>query len=258
MLLHHRLSRVPSLSPAAGPSFQKTEVDFRASGNRYRRQLKGDPGQIQSPLNAGNSSLRMRAHHRIFFQSLTARAVHSTQVEVPAMSAGVFASIEAQPTRLTPPPLPCVTTSVSVPADRQRLFQVLTVGEYMEAWLSLPEVSPESHLEVTSTPDRFRINHIRSRQVVLSITGAYHTCRRGKLQFSWHKETRHGAWTSLVQIRLHGDFGRTNVALTHTRLSSRSDYAWHQDLWEKSLRRLCSLFRTSLRDSGTSGLSVIG
>lgn len=158
------------------------------------------------------------------------------------MSAGVFASLDAQTTNLLQSPFPCVTTSVSVPTDRQRLFQALTVGEYMEAWLSVPGLSPDSHLEVTSAPDRFRIDRFRPRQVDFSITGLYRSCRRSKLQLWWHKKTRYGTWTSLVVIRLHGDFGRTIVTLTHTGLSSRADHVWHRDLWESSLHQLRALF----------------
>jgi uncharacterized protein YndB with AHSA1/START domain len=172
----------------------------------------------------------------------TALALHYEEMEVPAMSAGVFADPDTQPAGSIQYAFPSITTSVSIQANRQRLLQTLTVAEYMETWLSIPGTSPDSHLAVASSPDRFRIDHFRSQQVDFSITGIYRTCRRSKLQFTWDKETKYAKSKSLVLIRLQGDFGKTIVSLMHTQLSSDADHIWHRNLWERSLLRLRSLF----------------
>jgi hypothetical protein len=158
------------------------------------------------------------------------------------MSAGVLAPIKTQPTGPVPKLGRGIDVSVSVRADRQRLLQVLTVAEYMEAWLSIPGLSSDSHLAITSTSDHFRIDHFRSRRLDFMITGLYRTWRRSKLQFTWRKESETGSSTSYVLLRLCGDFGRTNLALTHTGLGSNADHIWHQVFWERSLGRLRSLF----------------
>lgn len=158
------------------------------------------------------------------------------------MSAQVVPALDAQRAGPTQYAFPSVTTSVSVQADRQRLFRILTVAEYMETWLSIPGAPPDSHLAVASAPDRFRIDHFRSGELDFSVTGTYRTTRRGKLQFTWDKETRYGRSNSLVLIRLLGDFGRTVVCVTHMQLGSHADLIWHRNLWEKSLLRLRSLF----------------
>jgi uncharacterized protein YndB with AHSA1/START domain len=158
------------------------------------------------------------------------------------MAAGIVVPFEPQSSH-HPQPMPMpLKSSVSVGADRQRVFRVLTVAEYMEAWLAIPDFAADSHLAVSASADRFRIDHFRSRQVDFSITALYRTCRRGKLQLAWHKETRQGSWGSLVLIRLAGDFERTTVSVTHTHLCPGADYLWHKALWEKSLHRLRSLF----------------
>lgn len=158
------------------------------------------------------------------------------------MSTGVLASIETRPSCLVSIPLPTINVSVSVRAERRRLFQVLTVAEYMETWLSLPGLSPDSRVAVTSAPKCFRIDHFRSRALDFTITGLYRMCRRSKLHFEWRKDGAHGSSSSEVAISLRGDFERTTVVLTHARLGSFEDHAWHQDLWEKSLQKLSSLF----------------
>ena len=157
------------------------------------------------------------------------------------MSAGVLTSFESRAAGPLPVEVADVSVSVSVHTDRQRLFQIFTVAEYMEAWLAIPGAHPESRLNVTRDPGGFRIDRFHSRQIDFTITASYRVCRRSKLQFTWRKDTRFGSSTSEVLIRLHGDFDRTTVALRHTRLSN-IDRAWHREFWEQSLRRLSTLF----------------
>lgn len=158
------------------------------------------------------------------------------------MSAGVLIPVEMLPGMQRTDLCPDVTTSVSVRGDRQRLFQILTVDEYMEAWLTIPGSHTDSRLTVNTSPEQFRIDHFRSQQVDFRVTGTYRTCRRGKLEFTWRKESNHGSRISMVLIRLHGEFDRTKVTLTHTCLGSQADHLWHRDLWEASLLRLRTLF----------------
>lgn len=158
------------------------------------------------------------------------------------MSAGVLTSFGSRPAAPLPGEMTDVSVSVSVRTDRQRLFQILTVAEYMEAWLAVPDLRPENRLSVTRDLEGFRIDHFRSRQIEFTITGSYRICRRSKLQFTWRKDTPFGSSTSEVLIRLHGDFERTTVALRHAHLQSTNDRAWHHEFWEQSLRRLSTLF----------------
>ncbi|HEX4286238.1 MAG TPA: SRPBCC domain-containing protein [Terracidiphilus sp.] len=158
------------------------------------------------------------------------------------MSAGILASFQSQ----TIPPLStlssCIDVSVSVRAERQRLYQMLTVAEYMEAWLAIPGLKSDSSLTVTSTPDSFRIDHFRSRALEFTIAGRYRACRRSKLQLVWQKQNTHDISTSHVLIRLRGDFERTVVSVTHRWLPSKAEEHWHRDFWERSLDRLQLLF----------------
>jgi uncharacterized protein YndB with AHSA1/START domain len=156
------------------------------------------------------------------------------------MSAGVSASLDSLQSLSSS--IPDVSVSVSVRAERQRLFQMFTIAEYLEAWLVIPESRAESRLSVTSASDWFRIDHFRSQQLDCSITGLYRTCRRGKLDLTWRKDTPHVCSTSEVSVRLCGDFARTTVSLRHANLFSNHERNWHRDFWERSLHRLCSLF----------------
>jgi len=158
------------------------------------------------------------------------------------MSAGVLTSFESRSVASLPVKVPDVTVSVSVRTDRQRLYQIFTVAEYMEAWLAIPETRPDNRLCVMRDSDGFRIDHFRSRQIDFTITGSYRTCRRGKLQFTWRKDTPFSSSMSDVLIRLQGDFERTKIVVRHSGLRSNDDRAWHHNFWENSMRRLCTLF----------------
>ncbi len=157
------------------------------------------------------------------------------------MSISVLAPLNARPTGYPPISVPFISVTVSVHADRQRLFQLLTVAEYMEAWLCFPGAGSEDQVAVITNSNSFRIDHFQARRMDFTITGQYRTCRRGKLQFTWRKDTPEESSTSAVQIRLYGDFDRTKVCLTHSALNLHSERAWHEELWQNSLRRLSAL-----------------
>lgn len=138
--------------------------------------------------------------------------------------------------------VPFIAMTISLNADRHRIFQVLTVAEYMETWLTLPDQSPDSQLAVISNESNFRIDCRKQQQVDFSITGWFRTYRRSKLAFTWTKPGLTESGSSLVLMRLHGDFERTTLCLTHSGLGSGYERLWHLEMWKRSLDKLSSLF----------------
>lgn len=137
---------------------------------------------------------------------------------------------------------PSITIATSIRADRYRIFQVLTVAEYIETWLTLPDQSGDWPLIVTSDPNSFRIDWQCRQKVGLSIAGSFRTFRRSKLLFTWTKQGMNESGNSLVSIRLHGDFERTKLYLTHSGLGSLVERSWHHEMWNRSLHKLSHLF----------------
>ena len=134
--------------------------------------------------------------------------------------------------------------TMSVNADRQRIFQALTLPEYVEAWIA-PSGECRQRRAVSVTPEGFRIEVPDSRSPDSSIRGSYLTLRRSKLIFTWQKGWPSDAPMSMVTIRLNGDFDRTEIVLNHAGLSCRREYEWHRTFWHESIRRLSSLFLSS-------------
>lgn len=133
-----------------------------------------------------------------------------------------------------------VQVTRSVNADRQRLFQALTLPEYIEAWFSAPEAVAGSS-SVALSGNGFLVS-CRGREAEwLTIRCSYRACRRSKLVFDWNCDQHFTASPSLVKIRLNGDFERTTVNVLHVGLDP-SLQSWHQKLWKNSLEKLASLF----------------
>lgn len=135
-----------------------------------------------------------------------------------------------------------VAITVSVNADRHRIFHALTVPEYMETWICLPGAQSNHNVAVTRMPGSYRIDHFGAQGLERSFTGSYLFCRRSKMLFTWNRNLAIDAPESLVLIRLCGDFARTSVSLSHCGLISRVEYLWQQSFWEASLAKLRSLF----------------
>lgn len=134
----------------------------------------------------------------------------------------------------------CVSVMRSVSADRQRIFQAVTVPEYIETWLTPPSAL-EGSTAVCVSDDSLSISYCAADGERLRILCQYKSIRRSKLVFTWRNMFTSDGTPSLVRVRLLGDFGRTTVHISHVGLSS-FEREWHQALWTASLQRLRNLF----------------
>ena len=132
--------------------------------------------------------------------------------------------------------------SVSLNADRRRIFHVLTIAEYMETWLLVPNRHHENPIHVVSDPNGFHVQFLDEKGTPTALVGAYQTYRTSKTNILWRKAGVRKSGLSIVKIRLNGDFERTTLSLTHSGLSSAEDLHWHWQLWKRSLEKLSSLF----------------
>lgn len=132
-----------------------------------------------------------------------------------------------------------VSVMRSVNANRQRIFQALTVPEYIETWFAAPGALLGS-TAVFAREGFFSISYADTRGEQIRIFCSYKAIRRSKLLFTWRNETTSDRIPSLVKIRLLGDFGRTTVHVTHVGMA-QSEQQWHEDLWNVSLKNLSNL-----------------
>lgn len=133
-----------------------------------------------------------------------------------------------------------VSATTSVNADRNRIYQALTVPEYVEAWFHAPGAIA-GRTAVSAGQSSFSISYWLTPRQQCKICCSYQVQRRSKLVFSWQHATPTEMASSLVKVRLLGDFGRTTVHVTHAGLNL-SDQEWHRGLWVMSLENLSKLF----------------
>ena len=133
-----------------------------------------------------------------------------------------------------------------VHADRRRLFQALTLPEYMEAWIALTGDS-DMRLAVSSNSESFSIDIADANRPGPSITGVYLMRRRSKLIFTWKNGWSPDGAMCVVTIRLRGDFDRSELVLVHAGLKTWREFEWHLRFWQESIRRLSNLFLSPKR-----------
>jgi hypothetical protein len=136
-----------------------------------------------------------------------------------------------------------LTLTVSLNADRRRIFHVLTIPEYMETWLCVPDRHKERAIQVTSFPTGFHVRYLDEKGISSALAASFQIYRTAKMQLLWSRICGNVASEpSVVKVRLNGDFERTTLCLTHNGLSSHGDRQWHERLWGQSLAKLSSLF----------------
>jgi uncharacterized protein YndB with AHSA1/START domain len=139
-----------------------------------------------------------------------------------------------------------IVLSVTVGADKRRLFDALTLPEYREAWLSIPGSRSDCYSAASETRGVYRLDHFVEGGLEFSISGVYRVCRRSKMAFTWRKSSATSLHVSapetLVTIRLQGAFSDTTVSLHHAGAFSPAEYRWHSEMWDLSLNKLRSLF----------------
>ena len=137
---------------------------------------------------------------------------------------------------------PGIFRSVRVNADAHRISRALTVPEYLETWISIPDAAPGSFTLASSEENGYRLDHYSSRRSDLTITGSYVFCHLRKMRLFWRRTSHTGSADSVVDFRLRGDFGSSVIELRHTALASADEQSWHDALWERSLPKLALLF----------------
>jgi hypothetical protein len=138
-----------------------------------------------------------------------------------------------------------IDLAIDVDADTRRIFQALTVPEYLEAWIDMPDQAEGSRVVASMETNGYRLDHYSGDHATVHITGSYLFCHQRKLRLFWRKICPHSSTESLVDFRLRGNFGSSILELRHSALGSADEFYWHRRLWQGSLEKLALLFRSA-------------
>src|SRR5579859_441908 len=115
--------------------------------------------------------------------------------------------------RAAEPPSWTVNLECKVGADTRRIFDALTVPEYIETWICVPGHHPECCNVTTRIAHGFQIELQCSSGPSKKFVATYCSFRKRKLSFSWRPAHGSEGQDSFVDIRLHGDFERSILRL---------------------------------------------
>ena len=134
---------------------------------------------------------------------------------------------------------PRVEVSARIPADLRRIFNALTIAEYLEAWLCFPGCDPFHGVAVSQTKRGFDINLTLAhrRYPSLKIRAAYLTQEPYEVAFTWTKRPALTSETTVI-IDLNGTRSSTSLHLSHAGFIDNSDRLWHEAVWRSSLEKL--------------------
>jgi uncharacterized protein YndB with AHSA1/START domain len=135
-----------------------------------------------------------------------------------------------------------VAVECSLAADTKRIFNALTVPEYIEAWICVPGSHSNCQNVTCRVSHGFQIEHHCNSGSTTRITGTYFSFLKRKLSFSWLPASEPGSADSFVDIRLYGDFERSILRLRHRGFASEDEFHWHAAFWTASIARLSKLF----------------
>jgi uncharacterized protein YndB with AHSA1/START domain len=136
-----------------------------------------------------------------------------------------------------------VRISTVLKADARRIFQALTLPEYLEAWITMPDQEPESSIAVLGEAGGFRLVHSSENRVVSSIAAYFLLQKLRVLRFHWRSTRARVSVPGLVEVRIRDQFEGCVLELRHSALASAEEYLWHRKLWQNSLRKLAVLLR---------------
>jgi len=138
-----------------------------------------------------------------------------------------------------------VVMSVDVDADARRIFQALTLPEYLEAWIHMPEHTKHSQIIASPDPNGYTVHHYCAGQRAMSVRGTYMFRHQRKMRLLWRRLCDSFCVESVVDLRLRGNFASSILELRHTALQSPSELIWHEEFWQRSLQKLASLLRSA-------------
>src|ERR1700749_3784466 len=71
-----------------------------------------------------------------------------------------------------------IGTSICLNADVRRIFQLLTVPEYVEAWLRLPAYGAAASVAASRSANAFRLEFYSAGELKAGVSGCFLVCRQ--------------------------------------------------------------------------------
>ena len=138
-----------------------------------------------------------------------------------------------------------VFLSRRIEAESSRVLYALSLPEYIEAWLLIPDAEELRLVFELVAPESFHINLYRAEALQASIRGFCCVVSASQIRYNWKTTSSAGTAETLVDMQLLCAPRGCVLDLKHSGFSDAVESAWHWEMWHQSLEKLCKLMKKS-------------
>ena len=140
-----------------------------------------------------------------------------------------------------------ISMSMGIQAKPHRVLFALTVPEYIEAWLKVPEADRCTCLSSEQFGNGFCVEVFSEDISRYHIYGHWHRSTPKHIVFSLKRSVCEGRGDSIVDIRLKSARKLCTVSVAHRGIGNVNDAIWFSEMWEHSLTKMRSLLEGVIR-----------
>jgi len=131
-----------------------------------------------------------------------------------------------------------VRASVAIQAEWARILNALMVPEYMDLWLTMPDVERLECCPEQRFAGGFRIDIFASEREPKTIYGSCIRTMPNEISYLWDRAHGGNSARSVVKLLLRSGPRRCSLQLRHHGLWNPKEIEWYSRMWQKSLDRL--------------------
>lgn len=133
-----------------------------------------------------------------------------------------------------------IHVSAEIAAAQRCLFYALTLPEYLEAWLHMPDTT-SVRATLSNCADELRLDRYRYLQHVGRILVRFQAISEGSICLAWRNFMDVSTSSTSVHVTLRAKQRRCTLDLKHSGFRSEEERRWHDAMWTRSLADLSRL-----------------
>jgi uncharacterized protein YndB with AHSA1/START domain len=134
-----------------------------------------------------------------------------------------------------------VVASTKIETDSRRVFYALSIAEYLETWLRVPDIEELKFSVDPLAHEKFRMDIYCAELLQASIQGSCLALNKDRIKYAWKKISAGSTVETVVDIQLSCGASGCMLSLRHRGFHDTLESDWHCEMWHRSLERLRGL-----------------
>ncbi len=134
-------------------------------------------------------------------------------------------------------------TTAAFSAAPSRLLYALTIPEYIETWLTPPDVDEVRCAGNPMNGEALSIEMHQYGRATVSVLAEYKTISAQDLNIRWYFKSQRRIHVSHLRIAIRKERADAVLRIQHLGFIHSDDLCWHQELWRLSLTKMRMLIR---------------